>query len=308
MRNQFDMKLRVYGYKGLDKSQLSKKSVIETRELIKGLELPDTSTITDISIEPKNVSRQSRKIFNDLFPNLDRNIRIISLNEYQQAVLRLSYGKMNMAEFLQTLQRKSFNADAVNVPITFKDNLSCIYGETIKPLCLIDNDYHLDSLPILVSGYNLGSMNLSRLGIITHLHEVTRTLLERNKGSVKDYYKAELLSILIEKIAALEIDRTSILLSKQNIYRYENLKQCIEKTDDDSHKYLLSTLLAEVLFDKYEKGNETYKNHVLAQINQILEGNLVLEDFLISEGITLDNDNLPCFIDENIQKSVRNLK
>ena len=31
MRSQFDMKLKVYGYAGLDKSQLSKKSVIETK-------------------------------------------------------------------------------------------------------------------------------------------------------------------------------------------------------------------------------------------------------------------------------------
>ena len=58
MRNQFEMKLKVYGYAGLDKSQLSKKSVIESRELIRGLELPDTSKITDTSVSPKNISKQ----------------------------------------------------------------------------------------------------------------------------------------------------------------------------------------------------------------------------------------------------------
>ena len=39
MSSLFDMKLKIYGYKDLDKSQLSKKSVIETKELIKGLNL-----------------------------------------------------------------------------------------------------------------------------------------------------------------------------------------------------------------------------------------------------------------------------
>lgn len=308
MRSQFDMKLKVYGYAGLDKSQLSKKSVIESRELIRGLELPDTSKITDTSVNPKNITKQSRKIITSLFPDLNRDVRIIAINEYQQAALRLSYGKMSIEEYLQTLQRKSFRGDAVNVPITFADTHTCIYGETVKPLSLVDDNSFLERLPILLSGYNIGSINLSRLGIITHLHEVTHALLERNKGSVKDYYKSEMLSILMEKIAADEIDKTSILLSKQNIFRYENLKQSLENSNDDSHKYLLSTLLAEVLFNKYKNGNETYKNHLLAQISKILDGKLVLEDMLINEGITLDNGNLPCIIEENIQKSIRNLK
>ena len=308
MRSQFDMKLKVYGYAGLDKSQLSKKSVIESRELIRGLELPDTSKITDTSVNPKNITKQSRKIITSLFPDLNRDVRIIAINEYQQAALKLAYGKMSIEEYLETLQRKSFRGDAVNVPITFADTHTCIYGETVKPLSLVDDNSFLERLPILLSGYNIGSINLSRLGIITHLHEVTHALLERNKGSVKDYYKSEMLSILMEKIAADEIDKTSILLSKQNIFRYENLKQSLENSNDDSHKYLLSTLLAEILFNKYKNGNETYKNHLLAQISKILDGKLVLEDMLINEGITLDNGNLPCIIEENIQKSIRNLK
>lgn len=309
MRSQFDMKLKIYGYTGLDKSQLSKKSVIETRDLISGLELPDTSKITDTSVGSRNITKQSKRIITSLFPDLNRDIRVIAINEYQQAALKLAYGQMSIEEYLQTLQRKSFRADAVNVPITFFDTHSCIYGETVKPLSLVDDDSFLERLPILVSGYNLGSIKLSRLGIITHLHEVTHALLERNKGSVRDYYKAEMLSILMEKIAADEIDKTSVLLSKQNIYRYENLKHTINKqNDDDSHKYLLSTLLAEVLFDKYQNGNETYKNHLLAKISEVLSGKLVLEDMLTSEGITLDNSDLPCFIEENIQKSIRNLK
>lgn len=308
MRSQFDMKLKVYGYAGLDKSQLSKKSVIESGELIRGLELPDTSKITDTSVNPKNIAKQSRKIITSLFPDLNRDVRVIAINEYQQAALKLAYGKMSIEEYLETLQRKSFRGDAVNVPITFADTHTCIYGETVKPLSLVDDNSFLERLPILLSGYNIGSINLSRLGIITHLHEVTHALLERNKGSVKDYYKSEMLSILMEKIAADEIDKTSILLSKQNIFRYENLKQSLENSNDDSHKYLLSTLLAEILFNKYKNGNETYKNHLLAQISKILDGKLVLEDMLINEGITLDNGNLPCIIEENIQKSIRNLK
>ena len=309
MRSQFDMKLKIYGYTGLDKSQLSKKSVIETKDLISGLELPDTSKITDASVGPKNISKQSRKIITSLFPDLNRDVRIIALNEYQQAILKFNFGQMSIEEYLQTLQRKSFRGDAVNAPITFVDTHTCIYGDTIKPLSLIDDDALLTRLPILISGYNLGSLKLSRLGIISHLHEVTHALLERNKGSVKDYYKSEMLSILMEKIAADEIDKTSVLLSKQNIFRYENLKSSLEEiADDDNHKYLLSTLLAEVLFDKYKNGNETYKNHLLAKISEVLSGKLVLEDMLMNEGITLDNSNLPCFIEENVQKSIRNLK
>lgn len=308
MRSQFDMKLRIYGYKGLDKSQLSKQGVIESQELIKELELPDTATISDTSVGTRNVSKQSRKIITSLFPDLNRDINIISINEYHQEALKLQQGKMNINEFVQSLQKKSFRGDAVNVPITFFPNYTCEIGETVKPLALIDNDRYLDSLPIFVSGYNIGSLKLSRLGIITHLHEVTHALLERNKGSVRDYYKSEMLSILMEKIAADELDKTSILLSKQNIFRYENLKQSIQTNNDDSHKYLLSTLLAEVLFDKYNNGTEAYKNHLLAQISKVLKGELVLENMLISEGITLDNTNLPCFIEENVQKSIRNLK
>lgn len=309
MRNQFEMKLRIYGYKGVDKSQLSKKSVIETQQLISGLDLPDTAKISDIAVGPKNVSKQSKKIITSLFPDLNRDIRIISVNEYFQLAMKLQKGQMSLDEYFNTLQRKSFIGDAINVPISFSDKHHCTIGETVKPLALIDNDTYLDNMPIIVSGYNLGGIKLSRLGIVTHLHEVTHALLERNKGSVIDYYKSELLSILMEKIAALEIDQTSVLLSKQNIYRYENLKSCINgKQDDDSHKYLLSTLLAEVLFDKYESGTDAYKHHILAQINAVLSGRITLETMLDSEGIVLDNGNLPCLIDEKVQKSIKNIK
>lgn len=309
MRSEFDMKLRLYGYKGIDKSQLTKKSVIDAKKLIGGLELPNTSTIRDVSVNSKNLSKQSRRIINNLLPDLNRDIKIITINDYYKAVLKLQSGLIDVNEYLNTLKKQSYRSDAVNAPITFLDNCHCTEALTVKPLGLIDDDFYLNALPIYVSGYSLGSIQLSRLGIITHLHEVTHTLLERNKGSVEDYYKSEMLSILMEKIAALEIDQTSVLLSKQNIYRYENLKQSINGVqDDDSHKYLLSTLLAEVLFDKYEKGTDAYKHHILAQINKVLSGELVLEKMLMDEGIVLDNNNLPCIIDEKVQKSIKNLK
>lgn len=309
MRSQFDMKLKVYGYRHCDKSQLSRENVVETKELIKGLELPDTSKISDISINPRNISKQSKIIINNLFPNLNRDIDIISMNEYFQMGLSLQAGKISMEEYLFELQKRSFKGDAVNVPIAFSEKHHCTIGETVKPLVLIDSDSYLERLPIYVSGYNLGSIKQSRLSVVTHLHEVTHALLERNKGSVTDYYKSEMLSILMEKIAALEIDQTSVLLSKQNIFRYENLKESLNKNaDDDSHKYLLSTLLAEVLFDKYENGTEAYKHHLLAQISNVLSGKLILEKMLENEGIILDNANLPCFIDEKIQKSIKNIK
>ena len=61
----------------------------------------------------------------------------------------------------------------------------------------------------------------------------------------------------------------------------EELKESLNKNaDDDSHKYLLSTLLAEVLFDKYENGTEAYKHHLLAQISNVLSGKLILEKML----------------------------
>lgn len=309
MRSQFDMKLKVYGYRLCDKSQLSRENVVETKELIKGLELPDTSKISDISINPRNISKQSKIIINNLFPNLNRDIDIISMNEYFQMGLSLQAGKISMEEYLFELQKRSFKGDAVNVPIAFSEKHHCTIGETVKPLVLIDSDSYLERLPIYVSGYNLGSIKQSRLSVVTHLHEVTHALLERNKGSVTDYYKSEMLSILMEKIAALEIDQTSVLLSKQNIFRYENLKESLNKNaDDDSHKYLLSTLLAEVLFDKYENGTEAYKHHLLAQISNVLSGKLILEKMLENEGIILDNANLPCFIDEKIKKSIKNIK
>lgn len=309
MRSQFDMKLRLYGYKGLDKSQLTKKSFIETQELVRTINLPSTNGITDITINPKNIAKQSRKLITNLFPNLNRDINVLAINDYFRITMKLSNGIMSVEDYLSTLKSKSSTMDAINAPVNFIGNVSCTNGETVKPMALIDNDSYLDRLPIYVSGFNIGSINLSRLGIITHLHELTHALLERNKGSVKDYYKAELLSILVEKIAGFEIDKTSILLSKQNIFRYENLKQCLNKSNDDStHKYFLSTILAEFLFDKYENGTETYRNYLLSQISKVLSGELVLEDMLINEGITLDNGNLPCIIEEKIQKSTRNLK
>ena len=308
MDKQEQMILKVYGYKGIDNSQLSKKNVIESKKIISGLILPNTDKIRDLSVGPKNINKQSRKILNSLFPDLNREIRVITINDYYKYATKYKDGMITIEEYLESLKKHSFRTDAINAPITFVDGVHCTRADTVKPLALVNNDSYLSNLPIYVSGYRIGSMQLSRLGIITHLHEVTHSLLERNKGSVEDYYKSEMLSILMEKIAALEIDQTGVLLSKQNIYRYENLKQSINTVTENTHKYLLSTLLAEVLFDKYENGTDAYKHHILAQISKVLSGELVLEKMLINEGIVLDNSNLPCFIDEKVQKSIKNIK
>ena len=125
-----------------------------------------------------------------------------------------------------------------------------------------------------------------------YVHEMYHALLERNKGTVGNYFHDEMLSIFMEKVAALDLDASEELLEKKILERLLSMKRSIiNKTRldflDENHlnnftaqKYIISTLCATDLFNTYKKGSNKLKKEIDGEINKVLVGNGTIEDVM----------------------------
>ena len=107
-----------------------------------------------------------------------------------------------------------------DLPITLVDGHSMI-GEVKKPMLLIPDKHFIKDAKVGFSEISLGK-ELTRLSIATHIHEIGHTQTESIKGYAESYLNKEVVSIFLEKLAALELDPTGNLLrlSERNRYKF----------------------------------------------------------------------------------------
>jgi len=72
----------------------------------------------------------------------------------------------------------------------------------------------------------------------------------------------------------------------------------------ESLKYIQSGILAGLLFNKYEKANETDKSTILSKIGNILNGKEPIQSIIDSEHLSLD-DSQQYF--DSIQECIKNI-
>lgn len=154
----------------------------------------------------------------------------------------------------------------------------------------------------------------TELSVSTYIHELTHSQLESNKGIIKKFYNSELLSIFMELLYNYEYDPNTYKVVFVN--KINHILQCfnylyasnnsdydkeLDKYDYDpfdyftNTKYLISTLKAFNLFDKYINSNN--KEEIISCIQKVFDGNRSLEELLYKFDISIRSS-----LDSNITK------
>ncbi len=154
------------------------------------------------------------------------------------------------------------------------------------------------------------------IGVCCYVHELMHSQLQSQKGIVDNYYDSEVFSIFFELLCAYEnhdyylyalVARINkIFLSFNNMYLYQtDQKDKIEKPNYELYdfcndgKYLISTLKAFSLLDKYINGSYGDKKNILLRMQSVIDGVVHSSSFLENMDVTYDS-----ILDPDITKSL----
>lgn len=181
-----------------------------------------------------------------------------------------------------------------DLPITYTPGHSMV-GQVLKPLVILPYEDFISNVEVPFDRIELGD-NLTELSIATLIHEITHTLIEPNRGYTENFQYKEVLSILLEKIIALELDETGELLKLSERTRYQSLlfdfyklkmAQLPLEERINSSIYVTSTPIAEKLFDKYVTARKVKdKQKFLRAIQLIFDHEKTIESFISEQGVT----------------------
>ena len=151
------------------------------------------------------------------------------------------------------------------------------------------------------------SKSVSEQTSASYIHEITHTQLDRLKGTIKEYYNLEILSIFNELFHASILDseeRVLRLNDSRRIYEmsivaqelvdYHNGLSPMDRDEQlDNCKYLVSGLKAYNLFITFYYGSDELKNDILDDIQSVFNGYLTVEELLEKYNITFENSQEP---------------
>lgn len=185
------------------------------------------------------------------------------------------------------------------LPISLVSGHSMV-GDVSKIVACDPNNHQSMNVPFIFYGINLGN-ELTALSIATHIHEISHTQTESVLGYTEDYHNKEVISVFLEKVAALELDPLGNLLRTSERMRYRvlfehltNLYIYLRKPDPknynsvlESSMYIESTLKAEKLFDIYQNARKPKeKARILSAIQSVFDGQMTVEELLQKNQVT----------------------
>ena len=144
--------------------------------------------------------------------------------------------------------------------------------------------------------------NTNEMSVPLYIHEITHSQVDSIKGSVENFYHEELLSIfnellyayndsedLFKKMLAMRIRHTIQQYVDIILYQQGTMPRPDYTSDDQYHnmKYMISALKAFNLLYLYI--NSSSQEDFIKEINDVLEGNIKLEELLDNKKITADS-------------------
>lgn len=200
--------------------------------------------------------------------------------------------EMDFNLFINLVNNYLSTLDPFDVPILFDKTLN-IEGGYCNPLYLGKDE----KIKKLVFTEFVISQKLSVLTSGIYAHEVIHSQLELNNG-VNNYIHSEVLPIFFDKLTALYINDNYETLKINEKLRFIRLLKTIDsyKNKDLSLYHetklsmgIISILEAEKLFDKYLYGTNNDKDNIILKINDVLLGNIKLEDLLKDAKISINS-------------------
>ena len=136
----------------------------------------------------------------------------------------------------------------------------------------------------------------SKIILLEYIHGIFHTQMDSHKGIIKDYMNREVISIFMEKLMSLEIDKSEIVGYNLNNIRLQNLYDCIKYQSKEVSSifkleacvYIVSTLKADMLFNIYINSSNFVRLEMLKDIQSVMDGNLCLEELLCKYDVTYE--------------------
>lgn len=293
----------ILGYKKNYRPMQVGAEFAEVESIIKDLVLP--SKVNRPSMNLKKVQTGAKKIVEKFFTI--HKVPFISVKTVQSNQMNLMHSRTG-AEVAQKFNSLCRTISPYEIPVNLIKGHSMV-GETQKPIIVAQLPGFKENVKIPYSEVLLGD-NLTDLSIATYVHELGHILTESIPGYATDFYNKEVISIFLEKLAALELDSTGTLLKISERMRFAHLYQMIKSLKKQStlgfeqslanSVYVNSTLLATCLFDKYQNGTLEEQKDIISSIQQVFDGQITVEDLLTAQGITLDQSKNPELIKKHI--------
>ena len=179
-----------------------------------------------------------------------------------------------------------------DIPILFDKALD-IEGGYCNPLYLGKGE----EIKKLIFTEFVISQKLSVLTSGIYAHEVIHSQLEFNNG-VNNYIHSEVLPIFFDKFTALYINDNYETLKINEKLRFIRLFNAIDSYKNKGLSLynktklsmgIISILEAEKLFNKYLYGTNNDKDNIILKINDVLLGNIKLEDLLKYTEISINS-------------------
>lgn len=137
----------------------------------------------------------------------------------------------------------------------------------------------------------------------SYIHEITHTQLDSLRGSFRNFYHFEVISIFNELFHASVLDNSERLLRLNDSRRihemfvtavdlrnYHDGKETMDREELlDCCKYLISDLKAYKLFTLFYYANDNVRVEILNAIQAIFDGGLTVEELLLKFDITNDS-------------------
>lgn len=185
-------------------------------------------------------------------------------------------------------------------------------GMVIENVTYLRLDYYLERVKVSFKEIQLSPV-ISELTESSYVHELIHTQLLDRRGSIKDYYNGEVLSIFFELLNIYETESKRLIKINDSIRLTELFNDIntldfartgdIEASSDDlinNGTYATSIAKAYSLLIEYVNGTPALKKYILNSIQNIIDGNLELEELLDEFEITFDS----CFENQKLLKHV----
>lgn len=266
-----------------------------------------TSDLLDIAdmlqdLKQPRLSQLSDDDFNELIykgklPFLDNSFNLTSIpfipyDLLQKLEIISKYKEMDFNSFIDLINNYLTTLDPFNIPILSDDTLG-FEGGYCNPMFLGVNG----EIEKLIFAEFVITNKLSILTPGIYAHEIVHSQLEFNNG-VNNYIHSEVLPIFFDKLTALYVDNNYETLKTNEKLRFIKLFKAIDGLKSNNLSLyqetklsmgIISILDAEKLFDRYLYGTNNDKDNIILRINDVLLGNIKLEDLLKDTEISVDS-------------------
>lgn len=289
----FQQKLKYLGYKGVNLNRVSLSSFKNFMTIMPKINNNIEKLTEDL---PNLTLEEIRKLTQEFCMKYFslHNISIVSSNELIRRQKEISKANDSHGVY-ENINSILSSVNPLDIDIVLTNGHSMI-GQIIKPI-VIAPSVDENNRKIYFSNIELGNQ-LTNLSSATLVHEIAHSQLEQNIGYAEDYLNKELITIFLEKVAALELDPTGELLKISEKMRFNDIlnrylllhqkKGEINTISDiDNLLYIKSTFYAEKLFDMYiNERKQKNRDKYFYDIQEIFDGKTTVEELIRKRNIT----------------------